>query len=106
MSILEQVNDKSLHPSEWSAARWISFLASSNGLPVWGENSGGDPVDKLWLSAKRMHENNFLGMMWGFEAELYAGSGQDGYATIADFENVINFYNNLRSFYISLIMYK
>jgi hypothetical protein len=100
------VNDNSFHPGEWSAAHWIAYLASSNELPVWGENSGEDPPEKLWLSAKRMYENNFMGMMWGFEAELYADPAQSQNATIADYKRVIDFYNNLQLFYMSIILYK
>jgi hypothetical protein len=73
---------------------------------VWGENSGEDPPEKLWLSAKRMYENNFMGMMWGFEAELYADPAQSQNATIADYKRVIDFYNNLQLFYMSIILYK
>jgi hypothetical protein len=101
-----QVDDRSLYPGAWSAARWIAYLAENNGMPVWGENSGADPADKLWLSARRMHENNFIGMMWGFEAELYTNPNPNGYASIADYEQVIYFYNNLREIFIPIIIHK
>lgn len=87
------VNDTSLYPSNWSAARWIAYLARSRGLPVWGENSGQDDVTKLQLTAQRMQANGFLGMMWGFESELYANPNPNGYATIADYQAIIAAYN-------------
>jgi hypothetical protein len=100
----DQVDDSSSSAGEWSAAHWIAHLGSSYGFPVWGENSGQDPVDKMWLSAQRMHENNFIGMMWGFEAELYADPNPNEYATIADYERVISFYNNLQLSFLPIII--
>jgi hypothetical protein len=99
----DQVDEYSPSPGDWSAAHWIAYLASSNGLPVWGENSGQDPLDKMWLSAKRMHENHFIGMMWGFEADLYADPNPNNYATITEYGQVISFYNNLKLFFIPII---
>jgi len=99
-----QVNDSSPYPSDWSAARWIAYLAQSHGMPVWGENSGQDDAAKLQLTAQRMHANGFLGMMWAFESELYANPNPNGYATIGDYEAVIATYSNLRSVFLPLVV--
>jgi hypothetical protein len=84
-----QVNDLSLYPRYWSAARWLGFLASSRGLPIWAENSGQDDVTKLHLSVQRMRDNGFFGLLWAFESELYANPNANQYATIQDYEAVI-----------------
>jgi hypothetical protein len=84
-----QVNDLSPYPRHWSAARWLGFLASSRGLPIWAENSGQDDVTKLHLSVQRMRDNGFFGLLWAFESELYAESNANQYATIHDYEAVI-----------------
>jgi hypothetical protein len=90
------VSDGSPYPRDWSAARWIAYLARRRGLPVWGENSGQNDAAELWLSAARMHINGFTGLMWGFESELYADPNTNRYATIDDYEVVTSFYSDLK----------
>ncbi len=87
-------DDSSPYPGDWSAARWIAYLAESSGLPVWAENSGEDDTEALLLSAQRMYDNNFLGLMWAFESDLYADPNPNGYATIGDYEATIRLYTN------------
>jgi hypothetical protein len=96
----DQANDASPYPCHWSGARWIAHLARSRGLPVWGENSGKDTAAALRLSVQRMLENSFLGLMWGFESELYANPNPNGYATIDDYTSAIA---NLHDEYLPLI---
>jgi Beta-galactosidase len=84
-----EVNDASPYPCHWSGAHWIAHLARSRGLPVWGENSGKDTAASLRLSVQRMRENGFLGLMWGFESELYADPNPNGYAAIDDYASAI-----------------
>jgi len=99
------VDDTSPYPSDWSAARWIAYLAQSRGMAVWGENSGQDDAAKLRLSAQRMQANGFLGLMWAFESELYASPTLNGYATITDYEAVIALYNDPPHFvYLPLVV--
>jgi hypothetical protein len=99
----EEVNDNSPYPGDWSAARWIAHLAGTGGLPVWGENSGQDDVSRLLLSAQRAHASRFIGLMWGFESELYTNPGSTGYATIEDYERVILFYSGRSRLFLPLI---
>lgn len=88
------VDDSSPYPGNWSAARWIAFLARSRGLPVWAENSGQDDATKLWLSAQRMRANGMLGLMWVFESELYADPNLGAYASIDQYAAIIKLYNS------------
>lgn len=97
------VSDGSPYPRDWSAARWIAYLARSRGLPVWGENSGQNDAAELWLAAARMHANGFAGLMWGFESELYADPNPNGYATIDDYEVVTSFYSDLKWTYLPFL---
>ncbi|MGB0384278.1 MAG: carbohydrate binding domain-containing protein [Ardenticatenaceae bacterium] len=86
------VDDRSPDPFRWSAARWFAHLAQSRELSVWGENSGQDNVEDLKVAAERMVANNFLGLMWGFESELYDPKGQ--YVTIDDYHALIIDYSS------------
>ena len=95
-----EANDASPYPCHWSAARWIARLARSRGLPAWGENSGKDTAAALRLSVQRMLENGFLGLMWGFESELYANPNPNGYATIDDYASAVA---SLHDAYLPLI---
>jgi hypothetical protein len=94
------VNDSSPYPGEWSAAKWLAFLARERGLPIWGENSGLDTQSNLKLSIDRMRLNGFIGIMWAFESDLY--SNAPSYATIADYASFITAYQNIRSYYLPL----
>jgi hypothetical protein len=98
------VDDSSPYPSDWSAARWIAYLAQSRGMPVWGENSGQNGGTELQLTVQRMHANGFLGLMWAFESELYAAPNPQGYATIDEYEAIINAYANLNAVYLPLVL--
>jgi hypothetical protein len=94
------VDDTSPYPGDWSAARWIAYLAKSRGLGTWGENSGGDNAGALWLAAQRMHANGFQGLMWAFESELYADPNPGGYATMDDYQALIATYSNLNAVFL------
>jgi len=83
------VNDASPYACHWSGSRWMAHLARSRGMPVWGENSGQDDPASLRLSVQRMHDNGFLGLMWGFESELYATPHPGSYASIDDYSAVL-----------------
>lgn len=96
------VDDTSPYPHRWSAAKWIAHLARRHGLKVWGENTGDDDRAALYLSARRMAENGFLGLMWAFESELYANPNP-GYATIEDYERIIILYNFPQRVYLPLV---
>ena len=98
------VDDSSPYASDWSAARWIAHLAQSRGMPVWGENSGQDGGSELQLAAERMQANGFLGLMWAFESELYADPNPQAYATIDEYEALINAYSNLHAVYLPLVI--
>jgi hypothetical protein len=87
------VDDASPYPNDWSAARWITSLARSRSLPVWGENSGKNNPEQMKLSMQRMWDNDFLGLMWGFESELYANPNPNAYATIADYDAEMHSFN-------------
>lgn len=96
---LHAVDDGSVYPNRWSAARWMAYLAQDKGLPVWGENGGQNDAEAMALVIRRMQENGFLGVMWAFESELYADPDADGYATIDDYERLIKVTNSpLRAF--------
>lgn len=88
------VDDRSPYPSQWSAARWVSYLAKSRSLPVWGENSGRNTYQEMALTLERMRDNNFVGILWAFESHLYSDPGSTGYATANDYEAFIQFYTN------------
>jgi hypothetical protein len=94
------VDDSSPHPGDWSGARWMAYLARSQGLPVWGENSGQDSAEKLLLSVQRMHANGFEGLMWAFESELYADASSNDYANIDEYEALITAYSRLNTLYL------
>jgi hypothetical protein len=95
-----EVDDASPNPSDWSAARWMAYLARRVGLPVWGENSGQDDAVKMALSAQRMQANGFSGLMWAFESELYADPNPDGYATMDDYAAIIAIYTQMDRTYL------
>jgi hypothetical protein len=97
-----QVNDSSPYPSDWSAAAWTAYLAHKKGIPVWGENSGQDNLACLQLSAARMRENGFIGLMWVTSSELYAAPNPNGYATAADYESLISIYSNFHSVFLPI----
>lgn len=86
------VDDDSPYPFQWSAARWFAHLAESRALSVWGENSGQDNLDDLKVAAERMAANHFLGLMWGFESELYDPKGE--YVSIEDYHHLIIDYSS------------
>lgn len=96
------VDDEAPTPNEWSAARWLAHLAQGKGMPIWGENGGQNTPGELQLVAQRMHDNNFLGLMWAFESELYADPNPQGYASIEDYESIIRLYNNPWRAYLPL----
>lgn len=98
------VDDLSPYPSRWSAARWLSHLASSRGLAIWGENGGQNDAASLRLSAWRMHFNGFVGLMWAFESELYAGPNGASYASIDDYEKVIATYARLHPVWLPTLL--
>lgn len=100
----DQVDDRSPYPGDWSAARWLATLARRHGLPIWAENSGKNDLAAMELSLQRMHENRMLGLLWGFEAELYAVPNPQGYATIADYQALIQRYANLKEIYLPVLL--
>jgi len=69
----------------WSAARWISYNAKRNGLPVSGENAGGGAsygVTMMQTAAKQVQACGMQGMFWARDSNLYDGiSG----ITLADY---------------------
>lgn len=79
------VDDASPYPGDWSAARWLAWLADRGGFAIWGENTGRNDRDEMRLALERTRANGFIGLMWGFESQLYAGPGS-GYAAIEDFQ--------------------
>jgi hypothetical protein len=89
----ENVDDSSPYPGQWSAARWIAFLAKSRDMPVWGENSGQNTLTEMHLSTARMQSTGFTGLMWAFESDLYNNSSSNNYATIDDYTAIIGAYN-------------
>lgn len=93
------VNDRSHYPGDWSAARWLAHLAQGRGLAIWGENSGQDSLEDMQVSAQRMHDNRFIGLMWAFESELYG----DEYADIDEYESIITLYNDPRRAFLPLL---
>ena len=99
----DRVDDTSPYPSKWSAARWLASLASSQGLMIWGENSGENNKEQMQLAFKRMHTNGYFGLLWGFESELYADPNPQGYATIQDYEAEITHYNSICRFYLPFV---
>lgn len=48
-----------------------------------------------------MFANEFTGLMWGFESQLYAPAGQT-YATIQDYQDGIQLYANLNEIFLPL----
>ena len=99
----DQVDDSSPFPGRWSAARWISFLAQQRGLSTWGENGGQNNLAEMQLSFERMFQNNFLGLMWAFESELYASPNPNGYASIDSYSGLIQQYSDLDETFLPLI---
>ena len=99
----DQVDDTSPYPTEWSAARWLAFLASSQGLIIWGENTGENNKGQMQLALKRMHDNGYIGLLWGFESELYADPNPQGYATIQDYQAEIARYNSICQFFLPFV---
>lgn len=99
----DQVDDTSPYPSQWSAARWLASLAQAQGLIIWGENSGGNNKDQMQLATRRMLANGYLGLLWGFESELYANPNPQGFATIQDYAAEIARYNPTCRFFLPLI---
>jgi hypothetical protein len=93
------VDDSSPYPNDWSAARWIAHLAHSRGLDAWGENSGRNNKQEMELTLSRMYANGYVGVMWGFESEMYSGQ----YATINDYQTLISYYSNLMRTYLPVV---
>lgn len=100
------IDDYSPYPSNWSAARWLKHLSYLYGLPIWGENSGQDNVDEMRLSIERMIRNNFMGMMWVSEAELYPDLDNSTYATADDYEQLISEFTYLYNLYVPITFAK
>jgi hypothetical protein len=75
----------------WSAARWISYLADRYGLAKNGENPGRSDTNSygtamLSSAVAQMRACGFQGLMWAHDTELYAaGSG----ITLADYARAI-----------------
>jgi len=90
----EEVDDRSPYPGSWSAARWVASLAKSRDLPIWGENTGKNTRLEMALSLERMRSNNFMGILWAFESDLYSNPGTQAYATAGDYESYIRIYSN------------
>jgi hypothetical protein len=86
-----QSNDANVAPTDpvvdgWSSARWISYNAKRNGLPVSGENPGGlQSVATMQTAAKQMQACGMKGMYWARDANLYDGTG----VTFSDYANLI-----------------
>jgi hypothetical protein len=93
---LSAVNDHSPYSNDWSAAKWIAYLAHSRGLPVWAENSGANNAAQMRLSLSRALENGYDGLLWGFETELYSGR----YATMNDYAGIIGTVVNPRRVFL------
>jgi hypothetical protein len=98
-----QVNDSSPYSGDWSAARWLAYLARDHGLRIWGENSGQNTGAEMDLALQRMFANGFGGLMWGFESELYAEPNTQGYATMGDYQAKIGQYTNLLRIFLPII---
>lgn len=45
-----------------------------------------------------------LGLMWGFESELYADPNPEGYASIDQYGSAIKLYNDPHELWLHLIM--
>jgi hypothetical protein len=96
-----QVNDTSIYPGEWSAARWLASLARPRGLPLWAENSGKDLPGELALAVQRLEANGYRGLLWATESELFAASG---YATAQDYARQITRIANTRRVFLPMTL--
>ncbi len=88
--------DTSNNAGAWSAARWVSEQTTSRHLSVWGGNRDSGTAGDLQLAVQRMRDNNFWGLLWSSEADLYDTSGA-GWATIDDYASIIASFCNLQS---------
>jgi hypothetical protein len=92
-------NDTSPYPGQWSAAKWLAKLARDNGMTIWGENTGQNTKTEMELAIQRMRANRFNGLLWALESELYVTPNSHGYATMQDYQNLIQrFANNFQLF--------
>jgi hypothetical protein len=69
----------------WSAARWVSYLASRYGLARNGENPGPSDTNSygsamLRRAAAQMQSCGFQGLMWAHDVNLYDGQSGMGLA--------------------------
>ena len=84
-------DDESTDPARWSPVHWQASLARSNPLHlrVWGENTGHNNRAAMKLSFDRVKRFDLMGLMWAFDAELFAQPNPHGFATFADFAGLI-----------------
>ena len=78
----------------WSSARQQAYLAGLYGRPIYGENpgrnaydtsGGADPRTTMGWDFDAVRSYGYLGVMWVREAEM----SQPGYATLAQYANLI-----------------
>jgi hypothetical protein len=72
------VSTNSTTVTQWSATRWISYLANQAGLAKNGENPGRSDTNTygatmMNVTAAQMKSCGFQGMMWAHDSNLYDG---------------------------------
>ena len=61
----------------WSSAHWLAYLAGLYGLPLWGENTGGNSDQNMREDFQEMALFGYSGLFWAWENDLYrAGSDE------------------------------
>jgi len=84
-------DDDSADPARWSPVHWQASLARANPLHlrVWGENTGRNNREAMRITFERIQRFDLLGVMWAFDAELFAEPNPAGYASFADYAGFI-----------------
>ncbi|MBL8995216.1 MAG: hypothetical protein JNM63_17850, partial [Spirochaetia bacterium] len=81
------VDDSDPDPRKWNPVHFLSSVAVSQKLKIFGENAGNNDLEGMRRSFERVKTYDLLGLMWAFEFQLYDKSGK--YATLADYQNLI-----------------
>jgi hypothetical protein len=77
--------------NDWSATRWVSYLANRYGMAKNGENPGRTDTNSygrsmMQAAAQQMQACGFQGLMWAHDSNLYDGASG---VTLADYAAVI-----------------
>jgi hypothetical protein len=92
-------SDVSSNKGSWTAPKYLAYLADYYDHRVHGENTGDAALSDLQSAFSLMVSNNFDGLFWFNEPQLYGGT----YATLAQFNAEILDYDDTTPYNLSLV---